>query len=872
EGQFPGGWDNLDAAVPGTVQHAHSERAAEKEPFSANSGNGGKIPMSVGERMASIRRRSVGAGLRTSVDRGEMTYAVAQQLQAVMDTAKNDHQQHLCDSVDLREHMEGLDQCFSEGREETHQENQDMREEMRNLSMTVAALTASMQARNSCPASPNQPVVQQEQGRALPVTQAFSLTPDGPTTMVYTRPQTVGYEEFRTPAPSGCPAGPVSGYQGAIVGGDPHPHGPMRMPAARGATHTPYPERMEGDEWVSGDSRDAFRTPHANFPVRSHGDVGVTPARAGRSGHHTDVESLREDAPARQVHPQMTDARSERVPAGPVPTDDGYYHQNGESATAGLYPTSLISNGDDPILNVAGQVFTSQYSDLVEGHFSMFHTDWTHHMELERHQHDARKDKLDKLSKQYPKGIPSGLLPEYTARPSDRGPEAMLTSITGRPLNKPTATFALGKDTDVADSVTYMQVIESYMGLNHLDYDHYSVALLAGNTTTQYSNSYFAFTCPFGEKITWRKAVYYFLKATPASLTTSEAQWMMTRIVLTAEQPLPKFINNFLLLRFRAGNHQQLSVVMDCLFRAVGVPMEMMLRTHTRHDPDHHLELYNLLEVLAGAEQERNQYRSAATSERVTQARIDKYAAATSMKLWGTSELPLGASATGLQRVMAAHRYPAEKPPLKPTQPGSQNWPQPRFDDCRGGPQRGQGRRPNPSQTQQPRSNFAPHSHQTYPDDVNGTGTEDVTTDYATEDIEPGEEVVNHQMETPYKQYDDSEAWMQYDADAITFEHEDDYMGYWPAPSSHHVHLIDCAEEPSSDELLPLPDFDWCTEPLEPQLADAMRTTKCHFSEVIEPSVNQAAPALDKHETLLSELGEVDEKALCNARLVPTKF
>ncbi|KAJ2790530.1 hypothetical protein H4R20_007001, partial [Coemansia guatemalensis] len=91
---------------------------------------------------------------------------------------------------------------------------------------------------------------------------------------------------------------------------------------------------MEGDEWVSGDSRDAFRTPRANFPVRSHGEVGATPARAGRSGHHTDVESLREDAPARQEHPQTTDARSERAPAGPVPTDDGYYCQNGESATA----------------------------------------------------------------------------------------------------------------------------------------------------------------------------------------------------------------------------------------------------------------------------------------------------------------------------------------------------------------------------------------------------------------------------------------------------------------------------------------------------------------------------------------------------------
>ncbi|KAJ2793077.1 hypothetical protein H4R20_006652 [Coemansia guatemalensis] len=311
---------------------------------------------------------------------------------------------------------------------------------------------------------------------------------------------------------------------------------------------------------------------------------------------------------------------------------------------------------------------------------------------------------------------------------------------------------------------------------------------------------------------------------------------------------------------------------MDCLFRAVGVPMEMMLCTHTRHDPDHHLELYNLLEVLAGAEQERNRYRSAATLERVTQARIDKYAAATGMKLRGSGELPLGASATGLQRVMANRGYPAERLSLKPTQPGPQNRPQLRFNDRRGGQQRGQGRCPNPSHTQQPRSNFAPRSHQTYLDDVDSTGAEDVSADYTTEEIEPGDEVVNHQMEIPYEQYDDSEAWMQYDADAIAFEHEDDYMGYWPAPSSHHVHLSDCSEEPSSDELLLLPGFDWCAEPLEPRLADAMRTAECHFLEVIEPSVNQAAPTADKRETLLSELGKIDEKTLCDARLVPTKF
>ncbi|KAJ2802721.1 hypothetical protein H4R20_003170 [Coemansia guatemalensis] len=382
----------------------------------------------------------------------------------------------------------------------------------------------------------------------------------------YGRSRSVGYDEFRTPVQVTRTAGQESGFRRAVSSDGDFSRGPIGATPARGAAATPYPDQLEGEDWVSRDDRTVFHMPRAHFPVRSHGEVGTTPAHAGRSSYHADVESLREDEPARQAPPQTTDAWSGRAPAGPVPTNTGQYRRNDESATAGLYPTNLIDNGDDPVLNVAGEIFTSQYGDLVEGHFSMFHTDWTCHMEIECHAHRERQDRLDMLSKKYLKGIPEEQIPEFTARPGDGRLGGVPASITDRPLSKPTATFGMGKDSDVADSVTYVQAIESYMGMNRLDYDRYGVALLAGNTMTLYGNSFFGFTRPFGDKITWRKAVFYFLKATPALLTTSEAQWMMMKIILTSEQPLPEFVNNFLLLRFRAGNHMQLSVVMDCLF------------------------------------------------------------------------------------------------------------------------------------------------------------------------------------------------------------------------------------------------------------------------------------------------------------------
>ncbi|KAJ2809223.1 hypothetical protein H4R20_000287 [Coemansia guatemalensis] len=566
----------------------------------------------------------------------------------------------------------------------------------------------------------------------------------------------------------------------------------------------------------------------------------------GKSGHYTDVESPREDAPARQMHPQTTDARSERTPAGPVLTDDGYDRQNGESATAGLYPTSVIDNSEDTVLNVAGEIFTSQHGDLVKGHFSMFHTDWTRHMETEHHEDWLRKKKLDALSKEHRKGIPQKLLPELMARLSDGGSGAMPTTITGRPLSKPTAMYGMGKDTDVADGVTYAQAIESYMGTNQLDYDRYGVALLAGNTTTLYSNAYFNFTCPFSEKITWRKAVFYFLKATPASLTTDEAQWMMSQIVLTAEQPLPEFVNNFLLLRFCVGNHMRLSKVMDYLFHAVGIPMEMMLCTHMRHDPNHHLELYNLLEVLEGAEQERNRYWLVVTSECVTQEHIDKYAAATGMHLRGTGSIPIGARAPGPNGTPVLREHSAAEllTKLMTTEPQLHPWQW--FDDRRDGQQHNQGWRPNPSRVQQPRGNFAPRSHQTQPDSGDTVESDDADEKYVSGDVGMADAVTNHQTDILDVQYDDSEAWMEFDTDAITFEHEDDYMGYWLAPSSHHVQIGDHVEETVSVEWLRMSDFDWGTEPLELRLACFMGVTDCHSLELSGLMTDQGTSSKDK--------------------------
>ncbi|KAJ2078125.1 hypothetical protein H4R24_004699, partial [Coemansia sp. RSA 988] len=66
-------------------------------------------------------------------------------------------------------------------------------------------------------------------------------------------------------------------------------------------------------------------------------------------------------------------------------------------------------------------------------------------------------------------------------------------------------------------------------------------------------------------------------------------------------------------------------------------------------------------------------------------------------------------------------------------------------------------------------------------------------------------------------------------------------------------------EETVMDEWLHMMEFERCAEPLMPQLAHAMGTTKCHSLEVMGPMTHQTAPVDNKCHTLLSKLGKVDK-------------
>ncbi|KAJ2796668.1 hypothetical protein H4R20_005458 [Coemansia guatemalensis] len=162
--------------------------------------------------------------------------------------------------------------------------------------------------------------------------------------------------------------------------------------------------------------------------------------------------------------------------------------------------------------------------------------------------------------------------------------------------------------------------------------------------------------------------------------------------------------------------------------------------------------------------------------------------------------MPLGATSMGLQRVSASRGHASLRPLAKaaPTEPQAR--PQPRYDDRKSGGQRSQGWRPNPNRIQ-PRGNFAPRTHQTQPD-VDDAEDVEASTEYVDGDVEESDEVINHQTEIPDERYDDADAWMQYDANAITFEHEDDYQGYWPAPTSHQVRITDQVATMDAEE--------WC--------------------------------------------------------------
>ncbi|KAJ2809425.1 hypothetical protein H4R20_000150 [Coemansia guatemalensis] len=156
---------------------------------------------------------------------------------------------------------------------------------------------------------------------------------------------------------------------------------------------------------------------------------------------------------------------------------------------------------------------------------------------------------------------------------------------------------------------------------------------------------------------------------------------------------------------------------------------------------------------------------------------------------------------------------------------------------------------------------------------MDGDDTEPGSTpeEHYTEDAVSAEEVVNHQTKIPDVQYDDLEAWMEYDANAIKFEHEDDYLGHWPALTTHHVQLSNGGDEAVTDRWLQMSEFNWYTELLEPQLTRAMGITELHKLEVTAPSTNQVGPVGGECHTLISELGKVEQRALSKVCFVPTR-
>ncbi|KAJ2792952.1 hypothetical protein H4R20_006698, partial [Coemansia guatemalensis] len=115
------------------------------------------------------------------------------------------------------------------------------------------------------------------------------------------------------------------------------------------------------------------------------------------------------------------------------------------------------------------------------------------------------------------------------------------------------------------------------------------------------------------------------------------------------------------------------------------------------------------------------------------------------------------------------------------------------------------------------------------------------------------DDVTNHQTNVPDVQYDDSEAWMEYDADAIMFAHEDDDTGYWPAPSRHHVQIVDQTTDLETDKQWHLSEFDWGAEPLEPRLAAAIGVTEYRSLAVMGLMTNPVFFAVDKCQILLFE-------------------
>ncbi|PIA13537.1 hypothetical protein COEREDRAFT_11292 [Coemansia reversa NRRL 1564] len=188
-----------------------------------------------------------------------------------------------------------------------------------------------------------------------------------------------------------------------------------------------------------------------------------------------------------------------------------------------------------------------------------------------------------------------------------------------------------------------------------------------------------------------------------------------------------------------------------------------------------------------------------------------------------------------------------------------------RLDNRKDGSQHTPKWRANPNRVQQSRSGFAPRSHQTQADDDYVLQINDGDDTPESDADDHADTVSSHQTEI------DNAACSDADADIVAFDHENDYVNYWPGSTSHQVHIID--QETTSDltEWWCPSEFEWHTEPLKPQLARAMGITEFHTLEVMSPLANQVGPVSEECHTLVKELGAVGQKALSKARIVPTK-
>ncbi|KAJ2608818.1 hypothetical protein H4S08_004307 [Coemansia sp. RSA 1365] len=260
---------------------------------------------------------------------------------------------------------------------------------------------------------------------------------------------------------------------------------------------------------------------------------------------------------------------------------------------------------------------------------------------------------------------------------------------------------------------------------------------------------------------------------------------MMEQVVLTLEQTLPEFVNNFLLLHFYAGNHMQLCVVIDCLFYAIGPQMELMLRTEVPHTSQRQRNLYRMLDVLANAEEDRNRYRPNSVSARLMHQRMENYATTAGITLRGLP-LPYQApSPAGRNQASGARSQQPAGPATKFAPTDQRSRQTQRLDNRKDGSQRTPEWRANPNRVQQSRSGFAPRSHQTQADDDYVLQNNDGDDAPESDADDHADTVSSHQTEI------DNAACNDADADIVAFDYEDNYVNYWPRSTSHQVCIID---------------------------------------------------------------------------------